>query len=71
MSKLHEKVDDINAAINGYALGDGCEVAMACDIRIASDRTRLGQPEVRLGIPQREAKPNGFPSWSGMPKPKS
>ena len=38
------------AAINGFALGGGCELALACDIRIASDRARLGQPEVNLGI---------------------
>jgi enoyl-CoA hydratase len=38
------------AAINGFALGGGCELAMACTIRIASDRARLGQPEVKLGL---------------------
>ena len=38
------------AAINGFALGGGCELAMACTFRIAADTARLGQPEVNLGI---------------------
>jgi enoyl-CoA hydratase len=40
----------ILAAINGFALGGGCELALACDIRIASDRAKIGQPEVNIGI---------------------
>lgn len=38
------------AALNGYALGGGCELAMACTLRVASESARLGQPEVKLGI---------------------
>lgn len=38
------------AAVNGFALGGGCEISMACDIRIASNNARFGQPEVGLGI---------------------
>ena len=44
------------AAINGFALGGGCEVALACDIRVGSERMKMAQPEVTLGIP---------PGWGG------
>lgn len=55
--KFHELMDKVEripkpviAAIDGYCIGGGCELALACDFRIASDRSEIGQPEIKLGI---------------------
>lgn len=50
LHKIEEFEKPIIAAINGFALGGGTEISMACDIRIASDNAKFGQPEVKLGI---------------------
>jgi enoyl-CoA hydratase len=50
MAKMENLPKPIIGAINGFALGGGCEIAMACDIRIASEKAQLGQPEVVLGL---------------------
>jgi enoyl-CoA hydratase len=54
--KIEKATKPVIAAINGFCLGGGLELAMACHMRICSDRARLGQPEINLGI---------IPGWGG------
>ena len=56
LSKIENFEKPVIAAANGYALGGGCELALACDIRIASSNAKIGQTEVTVGIP---------PGWEG------
>jgi 3-hydroxypropionyl-coenzyme A dehydratase len=56
LNKIENLEKPVIAAVNGYALGGGCEIALACDIRIASSNAKIGQTEVTVGIP---------PGWGG------
>ena len=56
LNKIEKIEKPVISAINGYALGGGCELALSCDIRFASPNAQLGQPEVTLGI---------CPGWGG------
>ncbi len=51
LSRLQQLGKPVIAAINGFALGGGCELSLACALRIASPNARIGQPEVKIGIP--------------------
>jgi 3-hydroxypropionyl-coenzyme A dehydratase len=56
LNKIENLEKPVIAAINGYALGGGCQLALACDIRIASSNAKIGQTEVTVGVP---------PGWGG------
>src|SRR5215218_989121 len=56
LNKIEKLEKPVIAAVNGFALGGGCELALVCDVRLCSTNAKIGQPEVTIGIP---------PGWGG------